>query len=151
MGTKKPVLVAVDIGTGAPLAVGYVNEYNPQAAQGWLEPVVQRHGVTVIVTDDLSSYKIVAEKLQFGHQICQFHVRRWVGRTLKELQETVPKEWVWVVEEIRYLLEVLPTDGSKTLYALWKQLPGRLSRPRQPRSALEQLRNLLLRLPALAG
>ena len=112
----------------------------------WLAPLVQRHGITVIVTDDLSSYKIVAEKLQLGHQVCQFHVRRWVGKTLKQLHETIPKEWQWVLEEIRHLLDVLPPDGSRTLYALWKRLPGRRSLPNQSRTALEQLRDLLLRL-----
>lgn len=145
-GEKQPVLVAVDLGTGEPIAVGYINEYDPQAVRRWVEPLVQRHGITVIVTDDLSSYKIVAEKLQLGHQICQFHVRRWVGKALKELQETVPKEWLWVLEEIRQLIEVLTPEGSRTLYALWKQLPGRRSLPSQARSALERLRDLLLRL-----
>jgi transposase-like protein len=145
-GESQPVLVAVDMGTGEPIAVGYVNEYDPQAVRRWLEPLVHRHGITVVVTDDLSSYKIVAEKLQLGHQICQFHVRRWVGRTLKELQETVPKEWLWVVEEIHQLMDGLPPDGSKRLYALWKQLPGRSSKRAQARTPLEQLRDLLLRL-----
>lgn len=145
-GAKQPVMVAVDLGTGEPLTVGYIDEYDPQVVRRWLEPLVQRHGITVIVTDDLSSYKIVAEKLQLGHQVCQFHVRRWVGKALQELQETVPKEWLWVLEEIQQLIEVLPVDGSKKLYDLWKQLPGRRSQPNQPRSALEQLRDLLLRL-----
>ena len=145
-GEKQPVLVAVDLGTGEPVAVGYINEYDPQAIRRWLAPLVQRHGITVIVTDDLSSYKIVAEKLQLGHQVCQFHVRRWVGKTLKVLQETISKEWLWVLDEIRQLLEVLPRDGSKALYALWKQLPGRRSKRNQARLALEQLRDLLLRL-----
>ena len=145
-GEKQPVLVAVDLGTGEPIAVGYINEYDPQAVKRWLQPLVQRHGITVIVTDDLSSYKIVAEQLQLGHQVCQFHVRRWVGKTLKELQETIPKEWLWVLEEIRQLLDLLPLDGSKHLHALWKQLPGRRTLPNQSRSALEQLRNLLVRL-----
>ena len=145
-GEKQAVLVAVDLGTGQPLAVGYVNESDPQAVRRWLEPLVQRHGITVIVTDDLFSYKIVAEKLQLAHQVCQFHVRRWVGKTLKELQETIPKEWLWVLEEIRQLLELLPPEGSKTLYALGKQLPGRRSKSTQTRSALEQWRDLLLRL-----
>jgi len=145
-GEKQPVLVAVDLGTGEPLALGYVNEYDPQTVRRWLEPLVQQHGITVIVTDDLFSYKVVAEKLQLGHQVCQFHVRRWVGKTLKDLQETIPKEWLWVLDEVRQLLEVLPPDGSRNLYALWKQLPGRRSLPNQARSALEQLRDLLLRL-----
>jgi transposase-like protein len=145
-GEKQSVLVAVDLGAGELIAVGYVNEYDPQAIRCWLEPLVQQHGITVIVSDDLFSYKVVAEKLQLGHQVCQFHVRRWVGKTLKDLQATIPKEWLWVLEEVRQLIEVLPPDGSRTLYALWKQLPGRQSQPNQTRSALELLRDLLLRL-----
>ena len=145
-GAKQSVLVAVDLGTGQPLALGYLDESNPQALQRWLGPLIQRHGITVIVTDDLFSYKLVAEKLQLEHQICQFHVRRWVGKALKELQDTVPKEWLWVLDEIHSLLDLLPIEGSKTLYALWKQLPGRRSKPEQSHSALEQLRDLLLRL-----
>jgi transposase-like protein len=145
-GENQPVLVAVDLGTGDPLTVGSVDERDPQAVRRWLEPLIQQHGITVIVTDDLFSYKIVAEKLQLGHQVCQFHVRRWVGKTLKELQQTVPKEWLWVLEEIQQLIELLPRDGSKSLYTLWKQLPGRRSLPSQARSAMEQLRDLLLRL-----
>jgi len=54
-GDKQPVLVAVDLGTGEPIALGYVNEHNPQALQRWLAPLVQRHGITVIVSDDLFS------------------------------------------------------------------------------------------------
>ena len=145
-GEKQPVVVAVDLGSGEPIAIGYLNEQDPQALRRWLEPFVQRHGITVIVTDDLSSYKIVAEKLQLEHQICQFHVRRWVGKALRDLQETIPKEWLWVLEEIHSLIDLLPRDGSRTLYALWKQLPGRRSKRDQARSALEQLRDLLLRL-----
>jgi hypothetical protein len=140
------VLVAVDLGTGEPITVGYINEYDPQAIIRWLRPLVQRHGISVIVTDDLSSYKIVAEKMQLGHQICQFHVRRWIGKTLKELQEKIPKEWLWVMEEVRQLLDVLHPEASQRLHALWKQLPGRSSSPNQARSAMEQLRDLLLRL-----
>jgi len=145
-GEKQPVLVAVDLGTGEPITVGYINEYDPQAIIRWLRPLVQQHEISVIVTDDLSSYKIVAEKLQLGHQVCQFHVRRWVGKALKELQETIPKEWLWVVEETRQLLDVLHPQGSQRLHALWKQLPGRRSGQNKSHSAVEQLRDLLVRL-----
>ncbi len=51
-----------------------------------------------------------------------------------------------MLEEIRQLIDLLPPNGSKTLYALWKQLSGRRSLPSQARSAMEQLRDLLLRL-----
>jgi hypothetical protein len=88
----------------------------------------------------------VAEKLKLGHQVCQFHLRRWVGNALKELRKTVAKEWQWVLDEIDQLIEALPSQGDKRLYALWKQLKVRCSGIGKPLSALDQLRSLLLRL-----
>jgi len=146
-GGVRPVLVAVDLGEKQPVAIGYVDEYNPQAVRRFLEPLVKRLGVSVIVTDDLVHYKTVAEKLGLEHQICQFHVRRWVGRTLKELNSGLPQEWLWVIDEIKKLMAELPLEGSKRFYELWKQIPiGRHGRMHQPLSALDQLRQLLLRL-----
>lgn len=143
---KHPVLVAVDLGNGQPVAIGYIDEYNPQAVRRWLEPIVQRLGVSVIVTDDLASFRSVAEKLGLEHQVCQFHVRRWVGRTLRELKERLPRDWLWVLEEIKSLLEELPPEGSRRLYELWKQIPERRVGQGQPLSPLSQLRALLIRL-----
>jgi transposase-like protein len=143
---KHPVLVAVDMGRGQPVAIGYIDESNPQAVRRFLEPLVQRLGISVIVTDDLASFRRVAEKLGVEHQVCQFHVRRWVGRTLHELRETVPKQWLWVLDEVKGLLEELPPEGSRRLYELWKQIPERRVGQSQPLSPLSQLRALLLRL-----
>ena len=145
-GGVRPVLVAVDLGEGQPVAVGYVDEYNPQAMRRWLEPLVKRLGVSVIVTDDLVHYKTVAQKLDLEHQICQFHVRRWVGRTLRELRETVPEEWLWVIDEVKLLISELPLEGSRRLFELWKQIPERRAGRDQPLSPLDQLRLLLIRL-----
>jgi hypothetical protein len=69
-----------------------------------------------------------------------------MGNALKALQETIPKEWLLVLDETHQLLVVLPADGGQTLYAFWKRLRGRRSKRNQTRSALEQLRDLLLRL-----
>ena len=145
-GEKRPVLVAVDLGEGQPVAVGYVNEHDPQAVRRWLEPIVQRLGVSVIVTDDLALYRTVARQLNLEHQICQFHVRRWVGRALKELQNTLPKEWLWVVEEIKELISELPPDGKKRLFALWKQVAVPRGKGIHQLTPTEQLRDLLIRL-----
>jgi transposase-like protein len=145
-GEKRPVLVAVDLGEGQPVAVGYVDEHDPQAVQRWLEPWVQRLGVTVIVTDDLSMYKVVARKLNLEHQVCQFHVRRWVGRTLKELGNSLPQEWLWILAEIKQLMEDLPPEGDKRLYALWKQVKAPGGRHTGQYTPLDQLRDLLIRL-----
>jgi hypothetical protein len=145
-GEKRPVMVAVDLGEGQPVAVGYVDERDPRAVQRWLEPLVQRLGVSVIVTDDLMTYKRVAENLNLEHQICQFHVRRWVGKALKELRSTLPQEWIWVLDEIKTLISELPPDGNKRLYALWKRVAVGRGKGTHPLTPVKQLRDLLIRL-----
>ena len=140
------MLVAVDMGTGEPVALGYVNGYDLHTVQPWLEGLMQRLGVGVIVTDDLSAYRIFAQRLQLVYQVCQFHVRRWVGKAIRGFRETIPKEWQWVLDEVEQLIEVLPPEGDKRLYALWKQVAVRRSGRAKLLTALEQLRDLLLRL-----
>jgi transposase-like protein len=145
-GKTQPVIIAVDLGSGEPVAVGYVDEYNPQAVRRWLAPLVKQLGVSVIVTDDLVHYKTVADKLDLEHQICQFHVRRWVNKELKTLRETVPEEWQSTVEEVKDIVAYLPPEGSKRLFELWKQVHERRVGRGQPLSPVDQLRYLLLRL-----
>lgn len=82
-GDKRPVLVAVDMGEGQPVAVGYVNEHDPQAVRRWLEPIVQRPGVSVIVSDDLALYRTVAKQLNLEHQIGRMKLRARTVRGYK--------------------------------------------------------------------
>ena len=146
-GEQRPVLVAVDLGQGDVVEVGYVNEYDSRAVERWLRSLMQRLGVGVIVTDDLSVYRYVTERLQLGHQVCQFHVRRWLGKTLKQLRAQIPKEWLWVIDEVDELIEYLPASGDKRLYWLWQQLTAaRRTGRSKPLTDLQQLRDLLLRL-----
>ena len=146
-GKVQPVLVAVDLGSGQPVALGYVDEKDPQAVKRFLEPLVQRLGVSVLVTDDLASYKVAAEQLELEQQICQFHVRRWVGRTLRDLEHSLPQSWQWVVGEVKPLVAELPARGDKRLLELWRQVPAnRQGRRAEPHSPLDQLRYLLARL-----
>ena len=145
-GEKRPVLVAVDLGEGEPVTIGYVDEHDPQAVKRWLESVVKRLGVSVIVTDDLWVYRQVADNLNLTHQICQFHVRRWVGRELRRLKEEIPEVWLWAIEKIKTIIDDLPDDGDKQLFELWKQLPGRTTQPEEERTPLEQMRDMIIRL-----
>ena len=73
-------------------------------------------------------------------------MRRWVGRTLRELKDTVPKEWLWVLDEIQHLLVELPPEGSRRLFEMWKQIPERRTGQAGERSLLELLRYLLIRM-----
>jgi transposase-like protein len=146
-GKVQPVLVAVDMGTGQPVTVGYVDEKDPQAVRKFLEPLMQRLGVRVIVTDDLSSYKQAVDALGLEHQVCQFHVRRWVGKTVHELKETLSPEWVGMAAEVDQLLQELPPEGDKRLVALLRQLPpSQMGRSDSQYTPLEQLRSLIIRL-----
>ena len=146
-GETQPVLVVVDLGTGQPITVGYVDEKNPQAVKKFLEPLVQRLGISVIVTDDLASYKQVADDLHLEQQVCQFHLRRWVGRALHELKKTIPPEWAWVVDETQTLVHELPIGGDRRILQLWRQIPeSRQGRNGSEFSPLDQLRFLLVRL-----
>jgi transposase-like protein len=144
---KQPVLVVIDMGTGEPLTLGYVDEKDPEAVRKFLEPLVQEYGISVIVTDDLSSYKKVADDLQLEQQICQFHVRRWVGKALHDLKETLAEEWLWMLEEVRKILSDLPIEGDKRLLTLYRQLPAfKKLEAGDEYTPEEQLRSLVLRL-----
>lgn len=146
-GKTQPVLVVIDMGSGQPISVGYVDEKDPQAVKKFLEPLVREMGVSVIVTDDLFSFKTVADKLHLEHQICQFHVRRWVGRALHELKASLPEEWLWMVAEMRQVVEDLPIEGDKRLLALYRQLPpSQMGRPEAEYTPVEQLRSMIIRL-----
>ena len=117
-GKTQPVLVAVDMGTGEPVTVGYVDEKDPLTVKRFLGPIVKQFGVSVIVNDDLLSYRTVADQLGLENQVCQFHLRRWTGGTLHDLKKIVSPEWGWVLEEIKTLIAELPFNGDRRLLQL---------------------------------
>jgi len=145
-GEKQSVLVAVDLGSGEPIALATIDEKELPALERFLTDLKQRLGVSLIVTDDLFTYRVATERLQLGHQVCQFHVRRWVGRAVREFREAIPEEWLFALDEVQQVIDDLPPEGDKRLYALWKRITIRRSHACGPLSALEQLRDLVLRL-----
>jgi transposase-like protein len=139
------VMVAVDMGNGQLLSVGQIDEKDMIAVLGWLFELKQKHGIGAIITDDLAMYRPITEKLELDHQVCQFHVRRWVGRARRQLASRLPEEWLWMLEEIKRIMEELPPDSSKLLLQMYKQLPGNWKHG-QERTAVDELRLLLIRL-----
>jgi hypothetical protein len=140
------MMVAVDMGDGQLLSIAEIDEKDKVEVESWLKSLKQKHQIGVIVTDDLGTYKDLADDLELGHQVCQFHVRRWVGRKLRELEEDIPEEWQDQIEEVRRLIDELPKDGGKDLHDLWKELPGRTTQREEERTSLEKFRLLVLRL-----
>lgn len=86
------IMVAVDLGEGKLLALAEIDEKEKSAVAAWLNTLKQKRQIGEIVTDDLASYKEIAYQLRLGHQVCQFHVRRWVGQALRTLEEELPQE-----------------------------------------------------------
>ena len=73
--------------------------------------MVRQLGVSVIVTDDLLSYHLMVEQLDLEHRVCQFHLRLWVGRALYQLQESLPEEWLRLIQEMKQLVAELPMQS----------------------------------------
>ena len=142
----KGVMVAVDLGDGELLSIAEIDEKEKANLQAWLKMLKQKHNIGAIITDDLATYKEIVAELELGHQVCQFHVRRWVGRALKKLEEDIPPEWMYAIMKIRQLIDELPSNGDKLLYDLWKAMPGWTTKPNEERTPLEKLRDIVLRL-----
>ena len=145
-GNGKGIMVAVDMGNGELLELVEIDEKEKEKVAAWLSILKQKHEIGAIVTDDLVTYKEISDEFGLAHQVCQFHVRRWVGKALKKLEEQVPEEWLYAIPIIRELIDDLPKDGGKLLYKLWKEMPGRTTTPEEKRTSLEKLRDLVLRL-----
>jgi DNA-directed RNA polymerase subunit RPC12/RpoP/transposase-like protein len=143
-GHNVGVVVAVDLGTGVPVAVAELDEKDPMAVVAWLGPLVQQLGVEVIVTDDLGSYRRVTEELGVYHQVCLWHLWRWVGRAVQELALQLPM-WQHVIDEVWELVRTLPPDGAQRLLQLWAQLPAEGAAFRR-KTALDKLRQVIWHL-----
>jgi hypothetical protein len=125
--------------------IGTIDEKDAQAVMVWLRDLKQRHEIVVIVTDDLSTYRGITDKLKLGHQVCHFHVRLWVGRACWDLGQRLTEDWLWVIDRLKIIMEDLPSNGGKQFLDLYKQLRGDLKHG-QKRTAVDELRHLLIRL-----
>jgi transposase-like protein len=142
-GATAGVVVAVDIGTGQVLDLVLADERDPTVLQSWLRPLVEAHGIEVLVTDDLASYAVTAEQLGVARQGCRFHLARWVGRRLRELDTALGPEYRPVLQRLRVMLDRLEADGDRQLLELWQALRT-VPHPRDgPRSAEVRLWRLL--------
>lgn len=145
-GQSSGVVVAVDMGTGAPVAFIELDERDPEAVRKWLAPLVEQFGVEVLVTDDLASYRPVAKALHLEHGTCLFHTKRWAGKALAELGEVLDDTWEPTLCDIRTLLDDLPPDGGYRLFEAWQQIDAPGPKEGEQASSEYRLRLLMLRL-----
>jgi hypothetical protein len=109
-GKDSGMVVAVEMGTGHPVALARIDEKDRPALFAWLETLKEALGVEVLVSDDFNSYTSAAERLELEHQICRFHYLRWVNRLLSQLQKKLDDQWDGLLDEVRLLIQELPPD-----------------------------------------
>ena len=109
--------VVTDAQSGETLGVEVLVEQDAAGFLRWLQGFVQDLGVQVVVTDDLSTYKPVLERLGVQHQVCIAHVRKNVTKRLRDLpgQEAVKTA-------VRELVRDFPPWGERALRELAKTL-----------------------------
>jgi hypothetical protein len=144
-GQGTGMMVAVDMGTGQPVALARVDEKDRPALFAWLEALKEHFGVEVLVSDEFNSFLTAAEQLDLEHQVCRFHTLRWVNRLLDSLQRQLAEEWHWILPEVQRLLDELPPDGAQQFYQLYRQVKAPPRVRDQPMSSLARLQRLLLR------
>jgi hypothetical protein len=76
----------------------------------------------VLVSDDLGSYAVAAANLGLSWQGCRFHLARWVGRRLRELETALEPAYRPVRTTVRTIVERLDADGKRQLLGLWQSL-----------------------------
>jgi hypothetical protein len=65
---------------------------------------------------------------------------------LRQLRETIPPEWLSIVEQAKTILDELPIDGDRHLLALYQQVGVARQGRDQEWSPVDRLRWLLIRL-----
>ncbi|MDH7488589.1 MAG: transposase [Anaerolineae bacterium] len=145
-GEGRGTVVAVDMGTGEPVNLVEIDERDVEAVVAWLRPLVEEMGIQVLVTDDLATYKVIAERLELEHQVCDFHLMRWVGRALKGLEKELGEEYQGAIEEVRRIVREKPPDGGHQLERIWESIRPLWRRRKGPLEAVHRFRMLLVRL-----
>jgi len=144
-GQEQPTVVAVDLGSGQPVALAAISEKDWRAVVAWLEPLVEELGVEVVVTDDLRELAVAVKAVHCDHQICHFHLLRWLWRALEKLRQELAPEHHPLLDEVWLLGKTRPPGAQARLFALWQGIHSRHKRDEQI-AALFRLRLIILRL-----
>lgn len=145
-GQPHAATLAVDPGTGRLITLAEVDEHSVEQVVAWLKPWVAEWGIEVLVSDDLAEYGQVAEQWGLEHQVCHFHLIRWVERALRELEGELHVKWQGLLERLRQLVQEWPVTGPPELFAYYEQLPAVRKRHRGRASPLYRLKQLVLHL-----
>lgn len=120
-GAQVGVQVVVDDASGDLLGLDIVVSENTEAVLAVVRAVAQQVDAEVLVSDDLDTYKEVADGLGMDHQVCRNHVKRNVDAVAERIREQV-KPGEAPPAGVDSSLEQLQTD-LECLQALVRQRP----------------------------
>jgi transposase-like protein len=138
-GQEVGVQVVVDDRDSALLGLEIIVSENTEAVLEVVRAVAEQVQAKVLVSDDLDTYKRVADTLGLDHQICRSHVKRNVDALAEELREQLkaseplpvgvvssPEQCGRDLEQLQELVRARPADAEARLeqwYARYQQAP----------------------------
>jgi hypothetical protein len=131
-GEHVGILVVVDDRSGDLLGLDIITSENSEEVREVVEEVAGQVGAEVLVSDDLDTYKSVADEAGLDHQICRSHVRRnvddWAPSVLAQLKKNEPlpkgvdsstKRLPEDVQTIQELVRKRPPDAPDQLEEMY--------------------------------
>jgi transposase-like protein len=118
------VMMGVDLEKGVVLEVELISEEDPEKVKEFIEGLITRYGVEVLVTDEHRSYEGIEERLgkEVLHHRCKAHFLRAKLARLRELRTQMQSRHWWrklkLLERLEELLRTGPLDEGelKALY-----------------------------------
>jgi len=159
-GEKVGIQIVVDDKNSDLLGLDIIVSENSEEVLDIVQGIAEQVDAEVLVSDDLNSYKRVADDLGLEHQICRTHVKRNVddladelrqqakeGEPLPEGVDSSPERLLEDLEHLQKLVEERPLDGSEQLEALYERYKA-VSQPAkgQRHSVWYRVRMLITRL-----
>ena len=159
-GEQVGVQVVVDDKDGDLLGLEIIISENSKEVLEVVREVLEQVGAEVLVSDDLDTYKRVANELDLEHQICRHHVKENVdeladalreqlkkGEPLPEGVDSSPDHLRKDLEHLQSLVRERPEDGCEQLEQLYERYKAVSQPPKgQRHSVWYRMRMLITRL-----
>jgi transposase-like protein len=136
-GQEVGVQVVVDDQDSDLLGLEIVASENAEEVLAVVREVADQVGAEALVSDDLDTYKGVADTLDLEHQICRHHVKDNVDELTEELSvqlsegepmpegvESSPEDLLADAAHLRQLVRERPADGEEQLEGMYHRYKG---------------------------
>ena len=136
-GQEVAVQVVVDDRDSDLLGLEIVASENAEEVLDLVQEVADQVGAEAMVTDDLDTYKRVADALDLEHQVCRHHVKDNVDELTEALREQLsvgepmpegvqssPENLMADWAHLRHLVRERPADGAEQLEGMYHRYQG---------------------------